>query len=212
MAPPPRSDAKQHQLKLRHYETQARRQGYKLIAGVDEVGRGPLAGPVVAAAVILPDDPNLPGINDSKKLSPAKRLKLFAQIREQALTIGVGAVKENVIDKINILQATHLAMCRAIARLNPKPDYLVIDAIKLPQLNIPQQAITRGDALSISIAAASIMAKVIRDELMCQLAKHYPQYHFEQHKGYGTPIHLAALRQYGPCPIHRLSFRRVLPS
>jgi ribonuclease HII len=207
MAHRPRQNEEQRLLRLQGYETQARGQGYRFIAGVDEVGRGPLAGPVVAAAVILPEEPDLPGIDDSKKLAASKRLKLFDQIKRQAVGIGIAAIKENIIDELNILQATRLAMCQAIAHLQPAPDYLLIDAVTLPRVNIPQQAIKRGDSLSISIAAASIMAKVIRDELMCHLAKRYPHYHFEQHKGYGTPLHLAALRQYGPSPIHRLSFK-----
>ncbi len=196
----------QRQLKLQHYETKARLKGHRLIAGVDEVGRGPLAGPVVAAAVILPDKPHLPDIDDSKKLTANKRRKLFSQIRQQALSIGVAAINERIIDKINILEATRLAMYRAISHLDPAPDYLLLDAISLPELTLSHQAITRGDSLSISIAAASIMAKVIRDELMCKLAERYPQYCFDKHKGYGTAIHLVALQKHGPCPIHRLSF------
>ncbi len=196
-------------IKLERYEAEARGAGYRLIAGVDEVGRGPLAGPVVAAAVILPEKTDLPGINDSKKLTPKKRYQLFTQIKRQAVCIGVAAIKETIIDEINILEATRRAMCQAVTQLNPTPDHLLLDAVSLPQLNISQQAITHGDSLSISIAAASIMAKVIRDELMCHLARRYPHYKFEQHKGYGTAVHLAALRQHGPCPIHRLSFRGV---
>lgn len=197
----------QRQLKLQHYETQARLKGYRLIAGVDEVGRGPLAGPVVAAAVILPEKPHLPGIDDSKKLTAKKRQKLFIQIRRQALGIGVAAINESIIDKINILEATRLAMYRAISHLDPAPDHLLLDAISLPELTLSYQAITRGDSLSVSIAAASIMAKVIRDELMCRLSERYPQYSFEKHKGYGTSAHLAALQEHGPSPIHRLSFK-----
>jgi ribonuclease HII len=210
MVPKPGPSGVQKQINLLYYEHRARYMGYQLIAGVDEVGRGPLAGPVVAAAVILPEKPELHGINDSKKLSHARRLKLFSQIKQQAISIGVAAIKESIIDKINILQATHLAMHQAITHLNPAPDYLLLDAVRLPQLDIPQQPIIKGDSQSCSIAAASIMAKVIRDELMCLLAKRYPQYYFEQHKGYGTKTHLAALRQHGPSPIHRLSFKRVL--
>ncbi len=194
---------------LQRYETQAHEAGYRLVAGVDEVGRGPLAGPVVAAAVILPKKTDLPGINDSKKLTSKKRQELFTRIKQQALSIGVAAIKEAVIDEVNILEATRLAMYQAIAQLKPAPDYLLLDAISLQKLTIPQESITHGDSLSISIAAASIMAKVIRDELMCRLGKRYPHYKFEQHKGYGTTVHLAALRQHGPCPIHRRSFRGV---
>jgi len=191
---------------LAHYERQARVLGYTRIAGVDEVGRGPLAGPALVAAVILPPEADLPGIDDSKKLSPTQRLRLCHLIRCQAEAIGIGAASPKVIDRINIYQATLKAMYQAIARLDPPPDYLLIDALKLPRLNLPQQSIIKGDALSISIAAASIIAKVMRDQLMERLDKSYPQYGFAQHKGYGTLAHRQALAQYGPCPLHRSSF------
>ncbi len=194
---------------LLHFESRVRLLGHNLIAGVDEVGRGPLAGPVVAAAVILPKQPDIPGIKDSKKLSAAQRRNFFYQIKDKALSIGIAAVSEKIIDKINILQATHLAMKQAVRHLTPAPDYLLIDAVKLTDIDIPYMAITKGDNKSASIAAASIMAKVIRDDLMCMLAKRYPLYSFERHKGYGTKAHLAALREHGATAIHRLSFRGV---
>jgi len=191
---------------LSHYERQARSLGYNRIAGMDEVGRGPLAGPVVAAAVILPANADLPGIDDSKKLSPRKRLQLFHLIHQQAQGIGLASINQQVIDKVNIYQATLMAMYQAIAYLSPPPDYLLIDAVKLPKLNIPQKSIIKGDALSISIAAASIIAKVVRDQLMEKLDELYPRYGFAQHKGYGTLTHRQAIAQYGLCPLHRQSF------
>ena len=180
--------------------------GYRLIGGIDEAGRGPLAGPVVAACVILnPEDPVL-GVNDSKKLSPKRRSELKKQIEEKALAYGIGIVDEKTIDEINILEATKLAMKTAVENMKIQPDYLLIDALTLPDLSIPQEGIIKGDVLSVSIAAASILAKETRDELMIQLDAQYPGYGFAKHKGYGTPQHISALKSMGPLPIHRKSF------
>lgn len=183
--------------------------GYLHIAGIDEAGRGPLAGPVVAAACILPAKFNLPGLNDSKKLTESKRERLFQLIKEQALGYAVGSAEPAEIDALNILQATKLAMKRAIEGLKIRPHYLLIDALELPNLKMPQKGIIDGDALSASIAAASIVAKVSRDQLMSQLDKLYPEYGFAKNKGYGTREHLIALRRSGVSPIHRRSFAPV---
>lgn len=190
------------------YEKSAYSRGAQLIAGIDEVGRGPLAGPVLAAAVIL--DPNNPiiGLNDSKKLSLAKRTALYAEIHEKAIGIGIGIVEAQVIDDINIYQASKLAMIKAVGELSSEPDYLLIDAMKLP-LQLPQESIIKGDAKSISIAAASIIAKVERDRLMEQYHLKYPGYGFDQNAGYGTKQHLLGLDENGITPIHRLSFAPV---
>lgn len=189
-------------------ENRLREQGYTLICGVDEVGRGPLAGPVMAGAVILPPDTELviPGVDDSKKVSAKKRAELYDVIREKAIAWAVGAADVETIDRINILQATMLAMRRAIAQLTLQPDALLIDALTLHDISIPQQPIVHGDARSVSIAAASILAKVTRDTLMEELDELYPQYGFRDNKGYGTAAHIAAIREYGPCPIHRRTF------
>ena len=196
---------------LRRYEREAWDKGFKLVAGVDEAGRGPLAGPVVAAAVILPHDALLEGVDDSKKLTPAKREELFVKIREKALAVGVGQASVAEIDQLNIYQAARLAMERAIGSLSEKPDYLLTDAMPLPSLaSIPQKPLVHGDALSQSIAAASVIAKVTRDRLMGGLHGEYPAYGFENHKGYGTEEHLQALQTHGPCPEHRLSFGPVM--
>ncbi len=199
------------------YESKAYDSGYNLVAGIDEVGRGPLAGPVVVAAVILPPElksktvyKKLSGIKDSKKLTPLQRERLYPVIRENALGIGIGVVDEKTIDQINILQATYRAMRQAIADLTPCPDYLLVDALTIPNISISQEAIKKGDSLSLSIAAASIIAKVIRDNWMEQLHEFYPQYNFVAHKGYGTSEHLAAIEEHGPSPIHRRSFRGVV--
>lgn len=183
--------------------------GFLHIAGIDEAGRGPLAGPVVAAACILPAKFKLPGLNDSKKLTASKREKLFWQIKEQALGYAIGSAEPAEIDALNILQATKLAMKRAVEGLKMRPHYLLIDAVELTTLRIPQKAIIDGDALSASIAAASILAKVSRDNLMNELDKLYPEYGFAKNKGYGTREHLRALQRYGPSPIHRKSFAPV---
>jgi len=183
--------------------------GYLRICGVDEAGRGPLAGPVVAAAVVLPYPCPIAGINDSKQLSESRREALYDEITQAALGIGIGIVDHDIIDRINILQATKRAMREAVAQVSPPPDHLLIDALTLPDLPIPQKGIAHGDALSISIAAASIIAKVTRDQQMRTYHDQWPQYDFARHKGYGTQAHLDAIRRYGPSPIHRMTFRGV---
>lgn len=177
-----------------------------MIAGVDEAGRGPLAGPVIAAAVIFPENIFIPGINDSKKLSPSKRARLFDTIHEYALAIGLGACTEHVIDQINILQATYRAMKQAIASLALPPEHVLVDGWQIPDLNFPQTAIPGGDGKCFSIAAASIIAKVTRDRIMLEYDRHFPDYGFAQHKGYPTKQHIQAIIKYGRCPIHRRSF------
>jgi len=187
-------------------------QGYQLIAGIDEVGRGALAGPVVAAAVILPcgiDAPWLDQVKDSKLLSPAKRELLFHKIHQIAISIGISLAPPEVIDAQGIIKATRLAMKLAIDRLSPPPESLLIDYMRLPEVPLPQKGITNGDKLCFSIACASIIAKVARDRLMIELDKIYPGYGLAQHKGYGTEKHLSCLRQLGPSPIHRQSFKPV---
>lgn len=179
---------------------------YLSICGIDEVGRGPLAGPVVAGAVILPKDCPLLYINDSKKLSPAKREELYDKIMDQARAVGIGIVSHQRIDEINILQATYEAMRQAIAKLDVAPDLLLNDAVTIPEVVIPQVPIIKGDAKSISIGAASIVAKVYRDRLMVDYDKEYPGYDFASNKGYGSSKHMEGLRRLGPCPIHRKSF------
>lgn len=176
------------------------------ICGIDEAGRGPLAGPVVAGAVILPKDCEILFLNDSKKLSEKKREALFLEIQEKAEAWSVGVVGPEVIDEINILQATYQAMRKAIAGLKVQPELLLNDAVTIPGVEIPQVPIVKGDAKSLSIAAASIVAKVTRDHMMVEYDQIYPQYGFGKHKGYGTAAHIAALKEYGPCPIHRRSF------
>lgn len=188
------------------FEKAARMKGYTLIAGMDEAGRGPLAGPVVAAAVILPENVFISGLNDSKKLSAAKRDALFDEILEKAVDFGIGIADHQCIDEINILQATKQAMTVAISQLSTQPELLLIDAVKLENVHIPQEAYIQGDANSISIAAASIIAKVTRDRLIDEMDGLYPQYGFAKHKGYGTAEHIEAIRKYGPCPIHRNTF------
>ena len=180
--------------------------GQKYIAGVDEVGRGPLAGPVVTAAVILPEDFCLLGVDDSKKLSPKKRDELFDQIKEAAVCWAIGRREPQRIDEINILQATKEAMEEAVNALSIRPDHVLIDAVKLPHLDIPQTSLIKGDARSVSIAAASIIAKVTRDREMVEMAKLWPGYAFESNKGYGTAAHYEGLKKLGPCPIHRKTF------
>lgn len=187
-------------------EDACKEEGYRLICGVDEAGRGPLAGPVCAAAVILPEHLEIPGLNDSKKLSDKRRRELFPIIQESALAYGIGFASPEEIDEINILQATFLAMRRAISQLNVTPDLALIDGNRETDFGIPVKTVVKGDSLSANIAAASVLAKVTRDDLMLKLAKTYPQYGFDIHKGYGTQAHYAALRQFGPCPIHRKSF------
>ena len=187
-------------------EDECRAQGYTVICGVDEAGRGPLAGPVCAAAVILPDHLELPGLNDSKKLSDKKRRELFPLIKEQAIAYGIGLADEKEIDEINILQATYLAMERAIAQLEGKADLALIDGNRAKDFGLPVKTVVKGDSLSASIAAASILAKVTRDDMMEAYAGEYPGYGFEVHKGYGTKAHYAALTEKGPSPIHRMTF------
>jgi ribonuclease HII len=190
-------------------ELQAMHRGYRLIAGVDEAGRGPLAGPVVAAAVILPDGLILPNVDDSKKLTAAVRDELFEIISNEALCVGVGIGDHLLVDSINILQATLSAMRDAILSLNPAPDFLLIDGISSVHMNIPQRTVKKGDSLSLSIAAASIIAKVTRDRMMVEYDALYPGYGFANHKGYGAASHLAAIAKLGPSPIHRKSFSGV---
>lgn len=188
------------------YENQAKSQGYSFVCGVDEAGRGPLAGPVYAAAVILPDGVIPEGVNDSKKLSEKKREALFNIITEEALDYSISYATAEEIDDINILQATFLAMKRAIDGLKTKADYAMIDGNRMPPLDIPGETIVKGDANSASIAAASILAKVSRDRFMLKMAEKYPQYQFEKHKGYGTKLHYQRLDEYGPSEIHRQTF------
>lgn len=191
------------------FERAAWRDGLRRVAGVDEAGRGPLAGPVVAAAVIL--DPGRPirGLDDSKLLTPARRDRLFERIFECARGVSTGVVGPGTIDRVNILRATHLAMEQALAGLALRPQLVLIDALELGALGCPQRSLVRGDRRSASIAAASIVAKVTRDRLMLDADRAFPQYGFARHKGYPTPEHLAALRRFGPCPIHRRTFRGV---
>ncbi|KJR48665.1 Ribonuclease HII [Desulfosporosinus sp. I2] len=185
------------------------KKGFLLLAGIDEAGRGPLAGPVVAAACILPAKFNLPGLNDSKMLTESKRERLFAQIQTQAIDYGIGSAEPAEIDVLNILQATKLAMKRSVEGLTVRPHYLLIDALTLTDVQLPQLPLIGGDHLSASIAAASILAKVTRDRLMVQLHSIYPEYTFSKNKGYGTSDHMLALKRYGPCPLHRKSFAPV---
>ena len=180
--------------------------GVQLICGVDEAGRGPLAGPVCAAAVILPPNLDIPGLNDSKKLTDKRRRELFPIIKEQAIAYGIGFASHEEIDQINILQATYLAMERAMAALSVKPELALIDGNRAKDFGLPVETVVKGDSRSASIAAASILAKVNRDDLMLQAAEEYPQYQFEIHKGYGTKAHYAALTAHGPSPIHRMTF------
>lgn len=180
--------------------------GLQVICGVDEAGRGPLAGPVCAAAVILPEHLQIPGLTDSKKLTDKKRRELFPIIQEQAIAYGIGLASESEIDEINILQATFLAMRRALDQLSVRPEIALIDGNRETDFGLPVKTVVKGDSLSANIAAASILAKVTRDNLMVELAEKYPEYGFEIHKGYGTKAHYEALRTYGPCPIHRRSF------
>ena len=181
-------------------------EGFEIICGVDEAGRGPLAGPVCAAAVILPKGLEIPGLTDSKKLTDKKRRELFPVIREQAIAYGIGLASHDEIDEINILQATYLAMERALAQLTVKPDIALIDGNRAKDFGLPVRSVVKGDSLSMNIAAASILAKVTRDDLMLELAEKYPQYGFEVHKGYGTKAHYEALRAHGASEIHRKTF------
>lgn len=203
---------------LYRFEREAAAGGFRAVAGVDEAGRGPLAGPVVAAAVILAgpadglpaDGIPIEGLNDSKQLTASRREALYPLIMARARAVGIGVVDAADIDRLNILQATILAMKQAIEKLDQPPDYVLIDALTLPNLSLPQKGIIKGDALSASIAAASIIAKVTRDRMMDDLHKRYPHYGFDIHKGYGTRLHLARLREAGPCEAHRKTFRGVV--
>ena len=188
------------------FENEAKANGYNIICGIDEAGRGPLAGPVCAAAVILPDGCEIEGINDSKKLTEKKREQLYGIITEKALAYGIATADEKEIDEINILQATYLAMNRAFQKLNIRPDMALVDGNRDPMLGIPTQTIVKGDARSMSVAAASILAKVTRDRFMLEMDKKHPEYQFAKHKGYGTKLHYEMLTQYGPSEIHRMTF------
>lgn len=192
------------------FEKEALAKGYKSVCGVDEAGRGPLAGPVCAAAVILPEGVIIDGVNDSKKLSEKKRESLFDVIREQALSYSIAYATVDEIEEINILNATMLAMRRAIDGLDIKADYAMIDGNKIPPIDIDAECIVKGDAKSMSIACASILAKVSRDRLLYKYAEEYPMYGFDKHKGYGTKVHKEAILKYGPCPYHRKSFLKKL--
>ena len=191
------------------FETLARRQGCQSIAGIDEAGRGPLAGPVVAAAVILPEYFDLPGLNDSKQLSEKKRNELYPLIHEQAIAVGIGVSRADEIDRINILQATLQGMSRAIARLSVQPDFLLVDGITPVPTSIEQKTLKKGDSRSLSIAAASVVAKVVRDRIMVAYDRLFPEYGFAGHKGYGSQKHRQAVARYGPCVCHRRSFAGV---
>ena len=192
--------------KMLEYERALYAKGYEYICGIDEAGRGPLCGPVVAAAVILKKDDHIEGVNDSKKLTEKKREALFEIIKERAVAYSVGIVDEQTIDEINILEATRLAMKKAVEGLSKKPDFALVDAEKKVPIDVPYTPIIKGDALSESIAAASIIAKVTRDRIMREWAQVYPQYGFDVHKGYGTAAHISAIKENGPCPLHRRSF------
>lgn len=201
MTPPPSAPYR--------YEAQAWRAGALRVAGVDEAGRAPLAGPVVAAAVIIAPDRRIPRLADSKLLRPERREELFALIHERALAVGVGIVDHETIDRINILEATRRAMTAAVAGLAVAPDFVITDFVALPSLSCPQRNLVDGDVRCASVAAASIVAKVTRDRLMVELDRQFPAYGFAHHKGYPTAVHLAALDRYGPCPIHRRTFAGV---
>ncbi len=195
------------------YENEAYEQGYTSVCGVDEAGRGPLAGPVCAAAVILPHGVMIDGVNDSKKLTEKKREKLFAEITEKAVSYSIAWASVEEIEEINILQAAMLAMKRAVEGLSTSPDFAYIDGNKTPNITVPCTALVKGDALCECVAAASILAKVSRDRLMYGYAQTYPQYGFDKHKGYGTKLHRDMIAEYGSCPIHRMSFlKKVLSS
>ena len=195
------SEVNMWEIENSHFE-----KGIKIICGVDEAGRGPLAGPVCAAAVILPPNADISGLNDSKKLTDKRRRELFPIIKEQAIAYGIGLASHIEIDEMNILQATYLAMERALGQLSVKPELALIDGNRAKDFDLPVETVIKGDSRSASIAAASILAKVTRDDLMLQEAGNYPQYGFDIHKGYGTKAHYAALDEFGVCPIHRMSF------
>lgn len=192
---------------LKQYENELRKKGYKYICGIDEAGRGPLAGPVVVASVIMPQDSMIEGVNDSKKVSEKKREKLYDLILEEAISYGVGIIGQDEIDEINILNATKKGLTLSLKELTQKPDLIIVDALThIDTLGIPYESIIKGDAKCYSISAASIIAKVTRDRIMREWDKVYPQYGFSQHKGYGTSAHINAIKEYGPCPLHRKTF------
>ena len=192
------------------FENSVYDEGYSLVCGVDEAGRGPLAGPVCAAAVILPKGLIIPGLDDSKKISEKKRDELFEIIKEKALAYGIAFASVEEIEEHNILAATFIAMNRAISQLNPKPDIALIDGNRTKGIEIESRSVVKGDSKCADIAAASILAKVTRDRYMLEMAEKFPQYYFEKHKGYGTKLHYEAIREYGPCEIHRLSFLKKM--
>ncbi len=194
---------------LKKYEKELYKEGYKLICGCDEAGRGPLVGPVVAGAVILPVDYELVGLTDSKQLSEKKREYYFAKIKEDAISYGIGIVSAKKIDEVNIYEASRLAMKEAISKLSVKPDYVLTDAMPMPGYDIPVKSIIHGDALSLSIAAASVLAKVTRDDIMKKMALEHPEYEFERHKGYPTKRHLELLELYGPTKDYRFTYKPV---
>ena len=197
----------QRLINLKQYECELRSKGYKYICGIDEAGRGPLAGPVVVASVIMPENSMIEGVNDSKKVSEKKREKLYEEITKEAISYGVAIIDQNEIDRINILNATKHGLTTSIKELKVKPDIILVDALtKIDTCGIPYNSIIKGDAKSYSIAAASIIAKVTRDRIMRQWDEVYPQYGFAKHKGYGTAAHIAAIKENGICPLHRLSF------
>ena len=194
------------------YENEARKKGFNFICGVDEAGRGPLAGPVFAAAVVLPSSfpKDLDGINDSKKLTAKNREELYKKILKIAISYSIESVSEKIIDRINVLNATMVCMKKAIEKLSIKPDFILIDGNKSPDILIPNIALIKGDSLSASIAAASVLAKVSRDRYMINISEKYPNYDFSKHKGYGTIDHVCKIKEYGPCEIHRLSFLKKI--
>ena len=197
-------------MEMNVFELACQQNGYKQIAGIDEAGRGALAGPVIAAAVILPINCSIKGVRDSKQLSPTQRARLFDEIHDVAVSVGVGASDHRVIDRLNILEATLLAMQNAVEKLTPSPDYVLVDGLDLPEVGVVGEAIPKGDSKSYSIAAASIIAKITRDRLMVELDRTYPNYGFSQHKGYPTPQHRQAIAQFGASDIHRRTFK-LLP-
>ena len=192
---------------LKQHEDELRKKGFKTICGIDEAGRGPLAGPVVVASVIMPEDSIIEGVNDSKKISEKKREKLYDQIIEEAISYSISIIGQEEIDEINILNATKKGLTNCLKELKVKPDLIIVDALShIDTLGIPYESIIKGDAKCYSISAASILAKVTRDRIMREWATIYPQYGFEQHKGYGTAKHISAIKEYGACPIHRKTF------
>ena len=197
----------QRLINLKQYENELRNKGYKYICGIDEAGRGPLAGPVVVASVIMPENSMIEGINDSKKVSEKKREKLYDLILEEAISYGVGIIGQDEIDDINILNATKKGLTVSLKELTQKPDLIIVDALtNIDTLGTPYESIIKGDAKCYSISAASIIAKVTRDRIMREWDKIYPQYGFAQHKGYGTSAHISSIKEYGPCPLHRKTF------